>query len=80
LEEARKLKDRKEKSAAKSRARKERERRRKNKVKKPVKVGSTVRLEKSNQRGEVIELKGSEAVVMFGSFKTKVGLEKLVVV
>ncbi|NNK80595.1 MAG: DNA mismatch repair protein MutS, partial [Flavobacteriales bacterium] len=80
LDQARKIKERKEKVAAKNRARKQREQRKKNQVQKPVKVGVTVRLEKSNQRGEVIELKGGEAVVMFGSFKTKVGLEKLVVV
>ncbi len=79
-EEQSKAKQLKEKANAKKQARKERDRKRKNKVRHPVKVGSTVRLEKSNQRGEVIELDGSEATVMFGQFKTKVGLEKLVVV
>lgn len=79
-EELRKAHELKEKANAKKKARKEKERRRKNKVQHPVKVGSTVRLEKSNQRGEVIELNGGEATVMFGQFKTKVGLEKLVVV
>jgi len=46
----------------------------------PVTVGSRVRLEKSNQRGEVIEIDGKEVTVMFGQFKTKVNIDKLSVV
>jgi DNA mismatch repair protein MutS2 len=46
----------------------------------PIIVGSRVRLEKSNQRGEVIALDGKEVTVMFGMFKTKVDVSKLVVV
>lgn len=46
----------------------------------PIVLGSRVRLEKSNQRGEVIALDGKEVTVMFGMFKTKVDASKLVVV
>ena len=46
----------------------------------PILVGSRVRLEKSNQRGEVIAINGEEATVMFGQFKTKVDVAKLVIV
>jgi len=78
-EEFRKKREYKEKAEAKKQARILREKKRKNKVEKPVVIGCTVRLEKSNQKGEVIALDGAEATVMFGQFKTKVGLEKLVV-
>jgi DNA mismatch repair protein MutS2 len=39
---------------------------------KPVAVGVQVRLRNGSQKGEVIELKGEEALVLFGIFKTKV--------
>lgn len=43
-----------------------------------IKVGSTVRLMKSKQVGQVIELDGKTAIVAFGNFKTSVDVGKLV--
>lgn len=79
LEEVRKHKEYKEKLEAKRLAEENRKRKKRAKVQSPVTVGSKVRLDKSNQRGEVIGIQGSEATVMFGAFKTKVGLDKLIV-
>lgn len=46
-----------------------------------IKVGSTVRLSKGGkQRGTVMELEGTRAVVAFGMFRTKVDLRELVFV
>lgn len=46
-----------------------------------IKVGSVVRLTRGGkQRGKVIELDGTKAVVAFGVFKTKVDLRELVFV
>jgi len=78
IEEAKKLIALREKAEAKSAA-KERRRKKKPKSEVPLKVGSKVRLAKSNQRGEVIELEGEKVVVMFGSFRTQVTRDKLVV-
>lgn len=47
---------------------------------KPVTVGATVHLKGSNQHGEVTEINGKEAVVLFGNFKTKAKVADLVVV
>ena len=47
---------------------------------KPVEVGSNVRMMNGSNKGEVIEIKGKEATVMFGIFKTKVKLTELEVV
>ena len=47
---------------------------------KPVVVGSNVRMMNGTNKGEVIEIKGKEATVMFGIFKTKVKVEELEVV
>jgi DNA mismatch repair protein MutS2 len=79
MEEVRKHKEYKEKLEAKRLAEENRKRKKRSKVQSPVKVGCKVRLDKSNQRGEVIEIQGNEATVMFGAFRTKVGLEKLIV-
>lgn len=46
---------------------------------KPVTVGATVHLKGSNQRGEVTEINGKDAVVLFGNFKTKAKVADLVV-
>ena len=78
IEEAKKLIALREKAEAKSAA-KQRRRKKKPKSEVPLKVGSKVRLAKSNQRGEVIELEGEKVVVMFGSFRTQVTRDKLVV-
>jgi len=59
---------------------KKKEKRKKEALEKPVQLGSQVRLQQSSQKGEVVELKGKEAVVMFGNFKTSVDVSKLVVV
>lgn len=46
-----------------------------------IKIGSTVRLTRGGkQRGKVLELDGTKAVVAFGVFKTKVDLTELVFV
>jgi DNA mismatch repair protein MutS2 len=47
---------------------------------KPVVVGSNVRMMNGSNKGEVIEIKGKEATVMFGIFKTKVKASELEVV
>lgn len=47
---------------------------------KPVTVGATVHLKNASQRGEVAEITGPDAVVLFGNFKTKVKVADLVVV
>ena len=47
---------------------------------KPVNIGCTVRMMNGSNKGEVIEIKGKEATVMFGIFKTKVKASELEVV
>ena len=47
---------------------------------KPVAVGAEVKMLNGSNKGEVIELKGTEATVMFGIFKTKVKVSDLEVV
>ena len=47
---------------------------------KPILVGSTVRMLNGNQDGQVSEIKGKEATVLFGNFKTKVKLIDIEVV
>jgi DNA mismatch repair protein MutS2 len=42
-----------------------------------IKTGSLVRLRSGKERGEVIAMQGKTATVMFGSFKTRVGINKL---
>jgi len=43
-----------------------------------IKVGSTVRLRNGGkERGEVLQMHGNSASVLFGAFKTKIELEKL---
>lgn len=43
-----------------------------------IKVGSTVRLRNGGQeRGEVLQLHGNSATVLFGAFKTKIELDRL---
>jgi len=42
-----------------------------------IKTGSLVRLRSGKERGEVISMQGKTATVMFGSFKTRVGINKL---
>lgn len=42
-----------------------------------IKKGSLVRLRTGKERGEVIAMQGKTATVMFGSFKTRVKIEKL---
>lgn len=44
---------------------------------KPVKLGSIVRMKTGNQEGEVVELNGKDALVIFGNFKTKVKVSDL---
>lgn len=44
---------------------------------KKIEVGSTVRLIKGKQRGQVIEMDGSKVTVAFGNFKTIVELSQL---
>jgi DNA mismatch repair protein MutS2 len=43
-------------------------------------VGATVRLERTRQVGEIIEVVGESATVAFGNFKTKVELNKLILI
>jgi DNA mismatch repair protein MutS2 len=43
-------------------------------------VGATVRLEKTKQVGEIIEVLGESATVAFGNFKTKVELQRLILI
>lgn len=43
-----------------------------------IKLGSTVKLKDSKQKGEVIAMDGKEVTVTFGVFKTKVDISKLV--
>jgi rRNA processing protein Gar1 len=40
-------------------------------------AGATVRLEKTQQVGQILDVIGEVATVAFGNFKTKVELEKL---
>jgi dsDNA-specific endonuclease/ATPase MutS2 len=47
---------------------------------KPILVGSAVRMLNGNQDGQVSEIKGKEATVLFGNFKTKVKLIDIEVV
>jgi len=47
---------------------------------KPILVGSKVRMNNGSQNGEVAEIKGKEATVVFGNFKMKVKLTELEVV
>jgi len=47
---------------------------------KPILVGSKVRMNYGSQNGEVAEIKGKEATVVFGNFKMKVKLSELEVV
>lgn len=47
---------------------------------KPILVGSKVRMNNGSQNGEVAEIKGKEATVVFGNFKMKVKLSELEVV
>ncbi|MEQ9187674.1 MAG: DNA mismatch repair protein MutS [Cryomorphaceae bacterium] len=47
---------------------------------KPVEVGSSVRMFDGSQKGEVLEIKGAEATVLFGNFHAKVKLVDLSVV
>ena len=47
---------------------------------KPVVIGAVVRMKNGSQKGEVAELKGKDAVVLFGNFKTKVKVSDLEVV
>ena len=42
--------------------------------------GATVRLEKTQQVGEILEVIGETATVAFGVFKTKVELGKLLLI
>ena len=42
-----------------------------------IKKGSTVKLRNGKERGEVISIQGKTATVMFGAFKTRVGINKL---
>ncbi len=44
---------------------------------KPILVGSTVQMQSGSQKGEVVEIKGKEATVLFGNFKTKVKVADL---
>jgi len=44
---------------------------------KPILVGSKVRMNNGSQNGEVAEIKGEEATVLFGNFKMKVRLIEL---
>jgi len=79
LEEAKKKAVLIEKNKAKAEAKKSKAQRKKRQSEVPVKVGTKVRLIKSNQRGEVVGLEGNEATVMFGNFKTQVDIKKLLV-
>ena len=42
-----------------------------------IKKGSTVKLRNGKERGEVMSIQGKTATVMFGAFKTRVGINKL---
>ncbi|MDG2311753.1 MAG: DNA mismatch repair protein MutS [Flavobacteriales bacterium] len=42
-----------------------------------IKKGSTVKLRNGKERGEVLSIQGKTATVMFGAFKTRVGINKL---
>jgi rRNA processing protein Gar1 len=42
--------------------------------------GATVRLERTRQVGEIIDVLGETATVAFGNFKTKVELNKLILI
>ncbi len=44
---------------------------------KPILVGSKVRMNNGSQNGEVADIKGEEATVLFGNFKMKVKLSEL---
>lgn len=44
---------------------------------KPIEVGSTVKLKGQNGVGEVLDISGKTAIVMFGMIKTNVKLERL---
>jgi len=49
-------------------------------IKAPVVVGSTVKLKKNYQVGEVMELKGKRAVVKVGQIPMSIEIEDLIVV
>lgn len=49
----------------------------KKKAKKPIKVGSTVRMHGSKVNGEVIEMDETEATILMGNFKMTVSLDKI---
>ena len=42
-----------------------------------IRKGSTVKLRNGKERGEVMSIQGKTATVMFGAFKTRVGINKL---
>ena len=42
-----------------------------------IKKGATVKLRNGKERGEVMSIQGKTATVMFGAFKTRVGINKL---
>ena len=80
LEDNKKKTALKEKTKARSEARKKRAAKKKKQRETPIVVGSRVRLRQSSKQGEVIELKGKNATVMFGEFKTRVEVQKLVAI
>ncbi|MEX2597338.1 MAG: MutS2/Smr-associated SH3 domain-containing protein [Salibacteraceae bacterium] len=47
---------------------------------KPIEVGSLVRIKNSTKQGEVLEVNGKDAIVLFGNFKTKAKVSELEVV
>lgn len=47
---------------------------------KPVVVGATVHLKNATQHGQVAEITGQDAIVLFGNFKTRVKVRDLVAV
>jgi DNA mismatch repair protein MutS2 len=53
------------------------EKRRPNHRSDEIKKGSKVKLRNGKERGEVISIQGKTATVMFGAFKTRVGINKL---
>lgn len=48
--------------------------------KKPIEIGSTVKLKNSRQGGKVLAIDGKEVTVVFGNLKAKVKAEKLIVI
>lgn len=77
VQDAERLKEEAQKNKAKQ---KKNKRNQPKKVEKPIEIGLRVKLKNGRQVGEVIQLDGQEATVVFGNLKAKVKARDLVVV